>query len=517
MADSLIYTIIAGTCLVAGYVVRLLLARMTIGSAEARKNEILQEAEKEGTRLKQEAELSAQAEVLRLREDFEKESQQSRKEMRQTERRVARRETELDRKLEMIERKERHLESSERKLSTRLAKAEEKTHELDQLIDEEKSTLLEISKMSREEATETLLSRLETELERETADLIGKRMREAREEANNKSVEILLQAMQRVASEHTAEQVVAAVDIPNDEMKGRIIGREGRNIRAFEKATGVDVIVDDTPGVVVVSCFDSTRREVARRAMGRLIEDGRIHPARIEEVVHQTRRELEDSAREVGKKVCYELGLVGINQRLLTTLGRLQLRTSRNMNVLRHSVEVAQLSGVIAGELGINVNLARRCGLLHDIGKALDHDVEGSHAVAGSDFARRCEEKKEVQNAIASHHDDVPMESIYAVIVQIANAISGSRPGLPDDNLEKYIKRMERLEGVANSFLGVDSSFAIQAGRELRVVADSSKVDDKLAVKIARSIATEIEEQLSYPGEVRVTLVRETRIIEYAK
>ncbi len=512
-----VYLIVAVASLVVGYFIRILLARMTIGTAEVRKNEILKNAEKEGERIQRDAEISAKGEVLKLREEFEQESKEAQKEMRQTEHRVAKRETDLDRKMEMIERKERHLDTSERKLSSRLAKVQEKTDELLALVEKEKETLLEISGMSVDQATSMLLSRLEKDLERESADLINKRQQRVREEVRGKATELLLQAMQRVASDHTAEAVVAAVDIPNDEMKGRIIGREGRNIRAFEKATGVDVIVDDTPGVVVVSCFDSIRREVARRGMSRLIEDGRIHPARIEEVIHQTKRELDETLRDVGKKVCYELNLVGLNNRILVNLGRLQFRVSRNMNVLRHCVEVAQLSGLIAGELGLNVALAKRCGLLHDIGKALDHDVEGSHAQAGAEFARRCEEKKVVQNAIAAHHDEVNLESMYAAVVQVANAISASRPGLEDDNLEKYIKRMERLEAVSNSYLGIESSFAIQAGRELRVVADSSKVDDRLAVKLARDIANEIEEQLSYPGEVRVTLVRETRIVDYAK
>ena len=516
MPDIWIYVVVGVASLGVGYSLHLILSRATVGTARKRSEELLEKARIEGDRLGREAALAAKAEILKQRESFESETQEARRELRQTERRLGRREGELDRKLESVERKERHLESSERKLSQRLASVQEKTDELETLVEEEKRTLLQIAGMSTEEATRTLLSRLEKDLAREASDLIGKRMQQAREEARVKATEILLQTMQRVASDQTAEQVVAAVDIPSDDMKGRIIGREGRNIRAFEKATGADVIVDDTPGVVVVSCFDPVRREVARRGMARLIEDGRIHPARIEDVVSQTRRELEDSMREVGKKVCFELNLVGLNQRLVTTLGRLQFRTSGNMNVLRHSVEVAKLAGVLAAEMGLNDTLARRCGLLHDIGKALDHDVEGSHALAGADFARRCEEKKEVQNAIAAHHDEVALETPYAAIVQIANVISASRPGLEDDNLEKYVKRLERLEGVANEFLGVETSFAIQAGRELRVVADSSKVDDKLASKIARDIAKAIEEQLSYPGEVRVTLIRETRIVDYA-
>jgi ribonuclease Y len=299
-------------------------------------------------------------------------------------------------------------------------------------------------------------------------------------------------------------------------MKGRIIGREGRNIRAFEKATGTDVIVDDTPGVVVVSAFDSVRREIGRRSLERLIADGRIHPARIEEVVGLTRKEMEEQVREIGKKACYELDLHGLHPRLVQMLGRLNFRSSAGQNCLRHSVEVAQLAGLMAAEMRLDVALARRCGLLHDVGRALDHDVEGSHAIAGSDFARRCEEKKDVVNAIAAHHDEVKPESVYAVLTQVANRLSNSRPGTKREQLDKFIKRMERLEEVANSFLGVERAFAIQAGREVRVIAHAQRVDDRLAVKVCRDIARQIETELSYPGEVRVTLIRETRVVEYA-
>ena len=310
---------------------------------------------------------------------------------------------------------------------------------------------------------------------------------------------------------------MANIEIPDDAMKGRVIGREGRNIRSFEKATGVSVIVDDTPGVITVSCFDSIRREIARRAMERLIADGRIHPTRIEEVVQQTRQEIEEIVQKEGKQACFDLNIVGVHPRLVTLLGRLHFRTSYGQNVLEHSREVAHLAGMIAGELGLDVKLARRCGLLHDIGKALDHEVEGGHPEIGASMAQRYDEPEEVVNAIASHHNDVPQRSIYAVITQAADAISGSRPGARGETLERYIKRLEKLETLAASFPGVKSANAIQAGREIRVIVNSQKVSDAKALKLCHDIAREIEAQLTYPGEIKVTLLRETRVVEYAR
>jgi ribonuclease Y len=342
-------------------------------------------------------------------------------------------------------------------------------------------------------------------------------MEAAKEEAERKARNIVGLAIQRCAADHTVEATVASIDIPSDDMKGRIIGREGRNIRAFEKATGVDVIVDDTPGVIVISAFDSVRREVARRAMDRLIADGRIHPSRIEELVAESQKEVDELIKETGKQVCYDFGLHNIHAKEMLLLGRLRFRTSYGQNVLQHSKEVAHLCSAMAGELGVNVNMASRCGLLHDIGKAVDHEVEGGHPAIGADIAKRCGERPEVVNAIGAHHEDVEPRTLYAVITQAADAISAARPGARRETLEKYIKRLERLEEVANAFSGVQGAFAIQAGRELRVIVNADKVNDRQAFKMARDIANQIEQELNYPGEIKITLLRETRVIEFAR
>ncbi|MBI1848858.1 MAG: ribonuclease Y [Planctomycetes bacterium] len=506
----------AGIGLAVGLVGAFVYLRFVAQVGLRERDSLLKSATAEADRLRKQAELEAKDEVFRSREKFEKEVQELRREMRESERRLVKREESLDRRVEMLTRKEKFLETTEKKLGLRQNSLREKADELEKMIQEEMKTLHNLASLSKEEATRTLLQRLEKEVVEDESRLIQKIVERAKETADQESANIIALALQRCAADHTAEHVVAAVDIPNDEMKGRIIGREGRNIRAFEKATGIDVIVDDTPGVVIVSGFDSIRREMAKVSMERLIADGRIHPARIEEVVAQVRRELEDSIREEGKRVCLELELQGIHAREVNLLGRLKYRSSLGQNALRHSVEVAQLAGLMAGELKCDVTLAKRCGLLHDIGKALDHEMEGSHAQVGADFARRCDEKKEVVNAIAAHHGEVPPESIYAVIVQVANTISNSRLGGRRESLEKYIKRMERLEQIAASYLGVEQAYAIQAGREVRVIVDASTVNDKISLKIARDIAKKIEEEMTYPGEVKVTLIRETRVLEYA-
>ncbi len=490
--------------------------RLLSKSGQRQREGILSSATAEAERIKKQADLEAKDEVFRTREKFEKETQEARRELRDSERRLLKREESLDRRVELLTRKEKFLEGTEKKLVLRQGNLREKAQEIEKVIQDEMKTLHDLSGLSKEEAARTLLLRIEKEVEEDAARVIQKIVERSRETAEQEAANIIAVAIQRCAADHTAEHVVAAVDIPNDEMKGRIIGREGRNIRAFEKATGIDVIVDDTPGVVIVSGFDSVRREMAKIAMERLIADGRIHPARIEEVVAQVRRELEDSIREEGKRVCMELDLQGIHPREVNLVGRLKYRSSLGQNAMRHSIEVATLSGLIAGELKCDVSLAKRCGLLHDIGKALDHEMEGSHSQIGAEFARRCDERKEVVNAIAAHHGEVPPESIYAVILQAAHAISLSRLGARRESLEKYIKRLERLEQIATSYLGVEQAYAIQAGREIRVIVDASSVDDRMSIKIARDIAKRIEEELTYPGEVKVTLFRETRVLEYA-
>ena len=477
---------------------------------------VVAEARQRSENILKEAELKAKEEVFKRREQFEKQTQETRTELRGLERRLSKREDNLDRKADLITKKERYVESQEKRLSQRDTQLAQHQKQLDALIENEKETLRRVSGMSREEAQALLLERLEQELVHEQSEIIQRVTEETKEVADGKAREIIATSIQRLAADHTIEQVVSAIDIPNDEMKGRIIGREGRNIRAFERATGVDVIVDDTPGVVVVSGFDSVRREVARLAMERLIVDGRIHPARIEEVVEETRKEVEQIIRDTGKQAVLEVDIRGVHPKVMELLGRLRFRTSYGQNVLRHSVEVAFLSSMLAAELGLDEVLARRCGLLHDIGKAVDHEMEGGHPAIGADLARRYEEKPIVINAAAGHHGDVEAESIYTVLVMAADAISASRPGARRETLEKYIKRLERLEGIAQSFPGVEKAYAIQAGREVRVIVNSGKITDKDSAKICRDIAKEIESELTYPGEVKVTLIRETRFTEMA-
>jgi ribonuclease Y len=389
--------------------------------------------------------------------------------------------------------------------------------EIERIVEEEKQVLFRITGLGREDAERLLLQKLERDFEHERETMVARTVERVKESCETRAREMLATCMQRMASAYCQEITTSTIEIPNDEMKGRVIGREGRNIRAFEKATGVDVIVDDTPGVIIVSCFDSIRREMARRAMEKLIADGRIHPARIEEIVEQTKKEMNEIIQQEGKQVVYDLNLPGIHQKMVTLLGRLRFRTSYGQNVLEHTKECAHLAGMIAAELGLDVMLARRCALLHDIGKAVDHEIEGGHPEIGANLARRYDEPPEVVNAIAAHHNDVPQESLYAVITQIADSISGSRPGARGETLERYIKRLEKLEAVALTFAGVKSANAIQAGREIRVFVNSQKVSDKKALKLCRDIAAEIENQLTYPGEIKVTLLRETRVVEYAR
>jgi ribonuclease Y len=503
--------------LVVGLLLREAYVRWLRRSAQKKREEILQEADEDAARIRKEAELAAKAELISRREAFEAETQDVRKELRQQERRLLKREEGLERKVELLERKERFLESTEKKLTNRQKSLKEKTEEVERLIETQKETLHEISGLSREEATRNLLSRLEKEVEKEASDLIDRIVAKAKESADQEATKLLTQSVQRCAADQTAQMVVSTIDIPNDEMKGRIIGREGRNIRAFEKVTGIDVIVDDTPGVVVVSGFNSIRREIARQAMERLIMDGRIHPARIEEVVESVEREVEALLKDEGKKACFELEIHNLHPRLTPMLGRLKFRANLGQNVLQHSMDVARLAGIMAQEMGLDPQIAKRAGLLHDIGLAADYELEGHHALVGADIVRRCDEKREVVNAIAAHHGNVPPESIYAVLVQSANEISNSRPGGRKEAIDQYIKRMERLEEIANGYLGVESAYAIQAGREIRVIVDTAKMDDRISVKVARDLAREIEMKMNYPGEIRVTLVRESRAVEYAR
>lgn len=479
--------------------------------------DIITKAKGDAERIIAEARARTREEALKQREAFERETQEIRNELRGFERRLIKREDVIDRKAESLQRREKYLDGVEKELVEKQQKVEQRARDLEKLVAEATETLHRVSGMTREEATTTLLQRLEKELTSEYHQRIKQAQDAAKEAAEAEARKIIISVIQKCAIEHTAENVVSTIDLPSEDMKGRIIGREGRNIRAFEKATGIDVIVDDTPGVVVLSGFDSVRREMAKRAMEKLISDGRIHPGRIEELVEQSKKEMEEIILQTGKKAAQEIDIHNLHPKALVLLGRLKFRTSYGQNMLQHTLEVAHLCGLLAQELRLDTMLARRCGLLHDIGKAIDQEMEGTHPVIGADLLRRWDERKEVIEAAEKHHADMNVEFPYTVITATADAISASRPGARRETLEKYVKRMERLEAICTSFPGVDSAFAIHAGRELRVIVNSNKVDDKQALVLCRDIAKEIEKELSYPGEIKVTLIRETRVVEYAR
>jgi ribonucrease Y len=471
----------------------------------------------EAAELLKKAEVDGKAEYLKIKEGAEKEVETMRKDMREQEQRLQKREDTLDRKLDTLGIKEKNLESLERSVGDRKKNVEAKEKQLDETLTQQKDMLLRISSMSVEEARQLLLSRIENEVRHDTALLVQKIEDQAKEEAKAKSMNIMLGAIQRYAAEVTSEGTTKSVEIPSDDMKGRIIGREGRNIRAFEQATGVDVIIDDTPGVITVNCFDPVRREVAKITMEKLIADGRIHPARIEEIVDSTQKEIENNIRNMGKKAVLECNIQGVHPKIVEMLGRLHYRTSYGQNVLRHSIEVAFLSQMIADELRLDGSLARRAGLLHDIGKSMDHDQEGGHPAIGMEFCRKFNEPEAVLNAIGGHHNDIPATTPYTPIVQAADAISGARPGARRETLERYIKRLQDLEAIAMSFQGVKQSFAIQAGREVRVIVDPDRCDDATAKLIARDVAKRIQAEMTYPGEIRVTVLREIRAVDFAR
>jgi ribonuclease Y len=499
------------------YLIPYLLGRARREQAERECRRLVEEATAQADAIVKNAAVDAKAEYIKRTEQFERETADTRVQLREVERRLEKREDTLDRKLDTLVSKEKALETLEKSVRERETAAETKDKQLTELLTEQRSTLLKIAGMSAEEARAVVLRRLEDELEQEAAELIERHLADAKETARDKAREVIIIAIQRYAAEHTCDSTVSTVDIPSDDMKGRVIGREGRNIRAFEKATGVDVIVDDTPGVVVVSGFDPVRREVARQSLERLIQDGRIHPARIEEIVEETRKKVRDECLEIGKKAAIEANVHGLHRKQIDLLGRLHFRTSYGQNVLRHSIEVSYLCQVMADELGLDGALARRCGLLHDIGKAVDHEVEGGHPQIGVDICKRFNERPEVLNAILGHHGDVEPTSPYTPLVAAADAISASRPGSRRESLERYIKRLQQLEEIAQAFDGVSQAYAIQAGREIRVIVDATKVDDGVSVKMARDIAKRIEEEMTYPGEVKVTVLRELRAVEYAR
>ena len=481
-----------------------------LNSAKNQAKQIVNDAYKSAENKKREALLESKEEILKARNEYEREEKERRSDLQKQERRLQQKEENLDRKTENMERKEEHL-------SNRLARLEATQAEAERLKQEQVDMLEKISGFTAEEAKAYLLSQLEADVTHESAMKIKEIEARFKDEADSKAREIISLAIQRCAADHVAEATVSVVPLPNDEMKGRIIGREGRNIRALETATGCDLIIDDTPEAITLSSFDQTRREVARMALERLIADGRIHPARIEETVDKCRRELEIQMKREGEKAVMDLGIHSLHPDLVKLIGRLKYRTSYGQNVLSHSLEVAWLAGLMAGELGVNVQLARRAGLLHDIGKALDHEIEGSHVQIGVDICKKYRENPQIIHAIEAHHGDVEPKTVLAFIIMAADAISAARPGARRENMESYIKRLETLEALCNGFEGVESSYAVQAGREVRILVQPDKVGDDQVILLARQVAKKIEDELDYPGQIKVSVIRESRATEYAK
>jgi len=517
MLNIIIFIVIALIAMPAGYFLRKYLAEKKIQNAEAQAQHILEQAKKEAQDRRREVELEAKDLLYRMRQDFERETKERRQEISSLERRLAQKEENIDRRLDLLEKKEKEIELRTENIKKQEEALKLKDNQLHLLISEEKERLQKISSLSAEEAKQILLSRLNEELNAEKAVLIKRQEEEMHSIAEKKAREILSLAIQRCAAEHTVESTVSVVTLPNDEMKGRVIGREGRNIRALEMATGVDVIIDDTPEAVTLSAFDTVRREIARLSLEKLIVDGRIHPGRIEEIVEKTKKEMDDKIREEGERAAFEAGVNGLHPELIKLLGRLKYRTSFGQNALQHSKEVSFLLGMMASELGLDFKLGRRIGLLHDIGKAVDHQVEGTHAKLGAELAKKYNESAEIVSAIEAHHEETQPQSLYAVLAVAADAISAARPGARRETLETYIKRLEKLESIANLFKGVEKSFAIQAGREIRVIVQPEKISDSDAINLARDIRKKIEEGMEYPGQIKVTVIRETRAIEYAK
>ena len=478
---------------------------------------VLEEAKNEAKRLKKEAVLEAKEEAFKLTSECDQELKERRAEMQKAENRISQREEFLDKKEESIEKKNEAIEKAKDDLADKEAKLNKKIEE-QSLIEEKMVAELErISKLSKEDAKKELISRFEDDAKKEAAVIVREIENNAKNEANKKAKEIVTLAIQKTAVEHTSEVTVSTVALPNDEVKGRIIGREGRNIRALESATGVDLIIDDTPEAVVLSSFDPVRREIARLSLEKLILDGRIHPARIEEMVDKVTKDIENNIKEEGEAAVFDAGIHGMHPELIKLLGRLKYRTSYGQNVLKHSLEVSYLAGLIAAEVGANVQIAKRGGLLHDIGKSIDHETEGTHVTIGVDLATKYKESKDVIHCIAAHHGGVEYESLEAIIVQTADAISSSRPGARRESLEAYIKRLTQLEEIANGFKGVETSFAIQAGREIRIIVKPNEVSDEQALFMAKDIAKKIEKEMEYPGQIKVNVIRETRNVDYAK
>jgi len=500
-----------------GFILRFIYAKSQASSVEAQAKRIIDSAQREAEAKKKEGVLEIRDEMHRARIKFEEETRSRRQELESLEKRLVQKDENLDRKVDILERKEREIDKKERYVLGKERHLEEEAKRLTQVKEEQKKVLERLARMTPEEAKKVLLVSMEEEAKREGAVIIRRMEQEAIETGTGRAKGILSQAIQRCAVEHTADITVSTVSLPDDEMKGRVIGREGRNIRAFENATGVDLIIDDTPEAITLSAFDGVRREIARVALERLIADGRIHPARIEEVVEKAKKEMEIHLKSVGEQAAFDIGVQGLHPEIIRLIARLKYRTSYGQNVLQHSLEVAYIASVLASELGVDAKFARRVGLIHDIGKSIDRDVEGTHAQIGADLARKHNEFSKMVNAIAAHHEDCPAQSIEAVLLQAADAISASRPGGRRESLEYYLKRLEKLENVANSFRGVEKAYAIQAGREVRIIVEPEDVEDNMVQNLAREIANKIEKEIEYPGQIKVTVIRETRAIETAK
>ncbi len=506
----LTYVLTASLAGAIGYFIRKSIAEAKISSAEEEAKRIVAEAEKVGEAKQRERLLEAKEEIHKIRTDMERENKDRRNELQQAERRLMQKEEALDRKQESFERKEEGLNRREREV-------QESKGRIDELIAAQRTELERLAGLTSDEARVQLLKQVEDEIKHEMAMMIRDVEQRAKDEAEKKAREIISLAIQRTAADHVAESTVSVVNLPNDEMKGRIIGREGRNIRALETLTGIDLIIDDTPEAVILSGFDPIRREIARIALEKLISDGRIHPARIEEMVEKARKEVDAVIRDEGEQATFETDVHGLHPELVKLLGRLRFRTSYGQNVLKHAIEVSHLAGIMAAELGVDARLARRAGLLHDIGKAIDHEVEGTHIEIGIDLLKKYKESPDVIHAMACHHGDYEAESVEAVLVTAADSISAARPGARRETLETYIKRLQKLEEISGGFDGVDKCFAIQAGREVRIMVKPDSIDDISSTKLARDIVKRIESEMEYPGQIKVTVIRETRAVEYAK
>lgn len=515
--NSIIIIAVAIAAIFAGFALAKLIQKKKIGEYEKIGRKILEDAKKEADVLVREASIQAKDAAIQSKNEFEKEIKARKIELQNVERRLSQKESNIDKKIENIDKKEDELSKKEKELTNKHTQLDNKNREYETLLVNEREKLEKISGLTSEEAKKILMDLMEDEAKYEALKVCKKIEEDAREKADKKAKEIIAQSIQRYAGDYVGEDAVSTVSLPNEEMKGRIIGREGRNIRALEAATGVDIIIDDTPEAVILSCFNPIRREVARISIEKLISDGRIHPARIEEIVSKVAEEMEEKIKEAGEQAIFDLGIHNVHPELVRLLGRLKYRSSYAQNIYQHSLEVAFICGIIAAELKINIKEAKRAGLLHDIGKAVDHEVEGSHASLGADLAKKHGESDVIVHAILAHHEDVQASGILDVIVQAADALSGARPGARREMLETYIKRLDELERISNSFAGVEKSYAIQAGREIRIVVSSDKVNDEQTFLLSRDIAKKIETDLSYPGQIKIVVIRETRAVEYAK